>query len=63
MDDSEYEVRDFSKTAEMLKFIYDKDTKEKICALQFTISVYFENLQRELEKKADMQKVVKFVKK
>jgi len=52
MNDSEYEVRDFSKAVKMLKFIYENDAKEKICALQFTIRVYFENLKEKLAEKA-----------
>jgi hypothetical protein len=45
---AEYKTRDFQEAVRMLRFVFDNDTKSNICALQFTIRVYFENLQGEL---------------
>ena len=56
MNDSDYEILDFHLTVEKLRFVYDRDERDKIRALQFTIGVYFENLKQELAGKEDQQK-------
>lgn len=52
--DLDYEIRNFPEAVRMLKFVFDKGEKEKICALQFNIRAYFENLQWELRKKPQL---------
>ena len=63
MDNIEYEVLDFSEAVRMLKFVFDKDKKENTCALQFTIRVYFENLQRDLAENPKSRSALRLVKK
>lgn len=60
MDYSEYKILDFPEVVRMLKYVFDKDSEENVRALQFTIYVYFTNLQSDL---ANVQPMLQLVKK